>query len=81
MGQRLNNTHAVGGPVWKANRNELVCLIRKVGQMWREPAESLEEYVVDQVSLWSDSMERLNQAIQCFKQLAAAGGPDGKAKK
>jgi hypothetical protein len=53
----------------RLNRQALVCLIRTVGQGWAEDDEFLEDYIVDQVNLWSTTPERLQQAIVCFEQL------------
>jgi len=63
----------VGGVIWKCKRNELVCLIRSVGVMWGEDEEFLDDYIVEQVAAWSNSIERLDEAISCFGQLKIDG--------
>ena len=50
-----------------AKKNQLLGLIRSVGILYNEDPEFLEEYAREQVAAWSDTPERLDQAIACFQ--------------
>lgn len=49
----------------------LVTQIRRVGELFHEDSVWLERYIVEQVDLWSNK-NRLEEAIECFKEVANA---------
>ena len=53
----------------KAKRNQLVCLMRKVGELWGEDPTWMEDYIVDQVKEWTNTPDRLQSALDCFETL------------
>lgn len=52
-------------------RNELISLLRECCRLFRE-ADSA-DYIAEQVKLWSNSEERLDLAIACFKRVKQQG--------
>lgn len=50
-----------------SKKNQLLGLIRSVGNLYDEDPKFLEEYAREQVAAWSDTPERLEQAIKCFQ--------------
>jgi len=59
---------------FKMKRNHLISLIRHVGELYGEDELFLDDYIVDQVKLWSNTPDRLAQAVICFQDLKDMAG-------